>query len=71
MEISSDDWVWVGELSGFTIELWVDGPPVIMHRCGYVKPIIAPNHYLGNLIMEYVRPHLAQGCLDKTRRAIQ
>lgn len=63
MTYPPDEMVWIGDLSGFEIVRYDDGDVYLVHRCGAEWPVDPPGAaYLGNLIVNHIRPHRAEGC---------
>jgi hypothetical protein len=54
------DTVWVGDLSGFRLEVWDDGRAMLGHRCGWAVPADRTG-FLANLV-EQAQRHRADGC---------
>jgi hypothetical protein len=69
-----DGWVWLGDLSGFTIEpqgrpdqsdtgeLTILNEVVLTHRCGWWKTVPTYDRYFANMVT-YAIDHRRQGCL--------
>lgn len=62
-----DGWIWLGDLSGFTLDTDSVGRVVLQHRCGW-NMLVRPGAMLGNLIEEEVMAHRGGlGCELRTR----
>ena len=45
--------VWLGELSGWTVE-----GDTVQHRCGFERELTGADAYLANVVVDVVRPHV-------------
>lgn len=53
--------VWVGDLSGYTVELESGGGAYVMHHCGKAWPI-RDSEYLAHIVVNIIQPHQENGC---------
>lgn len=60
-----DEWVWIGDLSGFSIDS--DSSVSLFHRCGWVR-ILPPGEYLGNIVADEAMRHRDEGCIEYAPR---
>lgn len=66
-EALGDGWIWLGDLSGFTLDTDSVGRIVLEHRCGW-STLVRPHEPLGNLVEGEAAAHRGGlGCELRSR----